>query len=639
MFLKGKLKIANVRMRAGTLEEECVISLRSHLTNSVKAFHQPDWNNLSYRPGTTWQYQAARWTTDFNTPLVEYAVESDEIEFYLGGKLLNIGINSEWGPNVLNELVSTINREIGWRAWIDTKPGPMAEEPTLVVAATAGQTSTGFEIAYGGGPRHPAVEILFNGAWRNGAPVDGECTPLQAADYAVMSKTFAATTFDETGGRGSFGDVDAEAYLTTFSLPETSPLTPAAVGAVALTGDTRLSTLGFDGNENDEITIVGNGFELSYTLQTGNETVDNMLAELAFYMRYYKVKIFVDGGKLVVVNLNPGTTPENVLTTDPVTAPGSAALFGAFTTTEYRYWQTTASTNRFASLDTPLAQFAPKGVMEFAVQENYEQPVQRVGTVSGTGAPLSQDQNPLTTLGDLIAAINTVEYERSDGSKVLPGTLFYAYLDDGRIVVANMNGVSDPDTVLLARYLDAELLDGQPRGYREPAELFFGACDHRGNGSYRYDDTSVGGSIQPRVFETTPPATELPIFLGETARLGTRTLTSATLLSSLYPVGTFLLAYLDSFQSRLQGTEVYVSPVTTVGDLLKYLYVPGQFTARFVDADGTHEATSGFLRFTADQARVVWHDPVSKTFGDADRLFVNGGDDGTPPTNPSGAMG
>jgi hypothetical protein len=622
--------------------EECVISTRSHLTNSVRAVHTPTAATATQRgaPGTTWYVQVARWTTPFGTDINQYAIEPGPIQLYLNGYLLPFDGVSDY-QKTIGELVQVISGVTGWIAYLDYVQDPQTNEfsdEVIVIAYTAGAPKKGLEIAYpqdstGQTQPHPAVELLFNGAWRHGAPVDGECKPLVPADYAQVKWTFpGGVSYDETGGMGETGETSstADTRASVASAGRTYPSLTSTVGS--LTPSSPVTALGLDTTTNDrfEIGIFSEGSYqyASYNVYDETATIQDMISELNYTA---DVLCGLDNGHFVILNTSPDATTANAFDR---TGEGNALLFGEQDAVLAYAWVLNTSINQF-ELSTTLTRFAPKGIMEFAINPGYPTDPISVGFVSGKGAALQPGQTALATIGDLIAAINAV-----DG-----GNTARAYLDNGRLVVAILDLTNEPYVALVARYVDAELFQGQTGGFREAAELMYGASDYRNGASFRYDDqfvaTSLVNAYSLSIFTNTVPArTVIPAYdptRDQDVKLGTRTISTSDKLSKFYPIGYILQPYQTIYGNTYQGAAIEISADNTIQDALNY-FAARVGTFRLVDGTGIHQEAIGFLRMTGNGAAVIWTDPATRHFGEAIRLFEDKLDDGMVPTNVSGQL-
>lgn len=606
-------------------EEECVVSTRSHNTTAMKTAYIPSNEHLMTQygaaPGSVWSFQSARWTTPYYGPDInEYAVEPGPMEFYVDDVKLDFSGRAEDQQNHVSELVEAIRRVPGWMASIDYSDG-VTGDPVLVVGYKGGVPKTGLRIAYpqdstGDTSSHPAVEILFNGNWRHGRPVDGNCETILAADYQPRTITFPGQFALSTRTfRGSNGEPTSTASTAGPTPDLSGPQNPAIVSSLTVSPTDPIETLGFDSETNYEFyidVIDGEGYKQSASyFYNPLDTVQTFVQTIAGFA-YNGVRALINPeGHIVIINENVGA-PSGLAAFDIAGASQFVGVFGSETpeVTSYRKYRFLTSINRF-ELTTPIAQFSD-GPMEYGFERDYDTAVRSLG-VSGTD---------LNTVGDLIAAINALD----SGAEAL------AYLENGRLVIAVKNVENDPDVILKSRYV------GETE-WRSAVEILYGANEARGDVGYRYDDIRVAYDEVPYALtaslfqETLPLRPAYPVVPSATVRLGDRVLSLTAKLSDLYPVGHVLVVG-NGGNPMFGSGMIEVSATNTLQDAFNHIQ-PGLLAFgtvwRFVEADGTHNATTGFVRMTGDPT-VLWYNPVTKASGVADRLFHNAGDDGTAPS-------
>lgn len=628
----------------------CVVSDLPRLTGSQKVSSNitADYLITRYgaRPGTKWFVQYGRWTMPRSLSDVgRFNTEPGTASYWLNGRSVQVDYFDT------SSFVSYLNAtsSVGFiSTLVDPETG--SGDPFLMVAYTAGVRNAGLEMSYpqdrtGDTSRHPAVELFFNGSWRHGRPVDADCKTLVASDYQqVEIQIPGGVSYDETGGHGSFGDT-ASTVTTRGAVPAGASGYPALVSnASGLTYNSPVTDMGFtfsDGSANIKFKVffdtnpnydgtTPSPYEFDYDV-SDYETLASLVYLFNRKSEVGLVAEIVDG-RMVVYNTNPGKT---VTTAFDFTNTAGMEIFqgsnGTPTVQNYYRWMTVSSTNTF-TLATPLAQFAPKGLYDLALEQggcNFT--VTPLGYIEGNGSTAPVGAPVFETMGDLVNAINAT------------GT-HLAYLESGRLVVVLMDPLGGDagcggyvEYILRGRYSsEAEL--------RDPSELLFGASDHRFGADFRYTDQNVSivdsGGLIPLVFSggTIPVLPRVPQFPQASTVLGTRSLTRDTLLSTLYPTSYLLRRHDVMYDNFWQLNNIEVSNTTTVGDLLNYI-VDGSNTLRFVDNTGEHQADAGYLRHTSGVqggSEVVWFDPVTRNYGPAVRLFTNSGDDGTVPTNITG---
>lgn len=596
----------------------CTVSDFSHETMSVRTNFQPSISYLMSQygaaPGSRWSVQWSRWTAPANAADIhEYYTEPGEAIFYVGDTVVPFSGMIEDFQTYIGELVTAINTVPGWFASLIYD----ASDVILLVAYRAGVQKTGLRIAYpddrlGQTQPHPAVELLFNGNWNHGAPKNGGCVPLTDGDYTPKFITFPGQwSFEETGFRGSFGEVSSTASTIGANPDLSGPSNPALVSQNTYVLTTPMSALGFSTEDNYFYLNIYDGegehSGVSYDYTVG-DTIADFINALNSEGQFHGFNARLDdAGHLVIVNMNPGVAPGlasfAVDPQDPNYGDRITNVFGANPTSEtYRTYTFLTSSNRF-ELATPLAQF---GALEYGFIQDY------TTTTVSLGSP--------TTIGGLISAVNAL-----DG-----GATALAYLEAGRLVVAVKDSSNDPDEILRARPIGSGA-----DAWRQPGELLFGAASIRmGILPYRYDDNlvTVGttGAITRSTFagSTVPVRPAYATVTPEPVTLGDRKLYLSTALSTLYPVGT-LIAPSSMYEDQL-SSAIEVSPYNTIRDLFNHINpaILGS-TLRFVAADGTHEATEGFLRLTGPSyVKLRWYNPVTKVAGDATRFFHDDGNDG-----------
>lgn len=635
----------------------CFITDLEHNTNSVLAGHAITSdiliNQYGAKPGTKWYVQWGTWTFPDNEDVRVFATDRDEMKFWVNGMQYDYDFYdaSSFAQYVKGNNFATISSVNHGSVTTDPDSGmPIFSDPILMLAYTAGAYKPLLEVSYGDGPRHSAVEMFFNGAWKNGAPVDGACKPLLPADYLPKEILIpGGVTFDERGGMGSTGE-SASTVTTRGAGPSNSITYPGFVSTMSgLTRDTLMTDLGYVDGQEIKFSVrwdasnpnydsdTGPLKEISVTVYANYTTIGHVMYDLRYTWAGLHAGLSPDG-RFIIYNFNQNVTSANAF--DFPADSNLAPMFGSFAPAlvPVKFWASVSSTNLF-TLSTPLAQFAPKGTFEVGVENPQGIPgfVPRTVGFIGESEMAPPGATMLTTVGDLINAINAI-----DG-----GSYAYAYLENGRLIVSIVNVFGhDYDSfegnatmVVVGRYVG-------DTAFREAAELMYGASDFRYNTGYLYNDQPVSFNntaslIRQQIFTGDAPARQsYPVVPTVSTVVGDRQHTRDTDVSTLYPAGYILIRRdTDGWQYALSNMEV--GGGNTIGDLLNYMN-DATMTLRFVDSEGTHAADGGYLRMTSgrDDAGVgiMWFNPATRDFGVARRLFTTDGVDGSAPTNFAGTL-